>query len=123
MQAYARVTIYNAGTLEAADEYVALVRLVRSNDRTMAAYPLGRLYEGYTGMMVRLSNVDDQVLEVANLSSEKGLVVYIDYFRMDGRPWFDPPRSSQDTWTLKHGEGQSSGQAHTFSAKDFLLAP
>jgi len=117
-QGYARVAIKAADGSDDEVEYTATVRMIRPNGQTGGGWLLGRLYEHYTGMTFRVGE-DDQTLEVA-LLGEKGIVVYLDYFKPDGRPWFDPPKNSQDTITLKVNTGaQAAGQMHTFSVKRF----
>jgi len=118
-EGYARVTIYVMGEKEDTPEYTATVRMVRPNGQTGGGWPLGRLYEGYTGMTFRVGE-DDQTLEVA-LTGEEPIVIYVDYFHTDGRPWFQPPKNSQDTFTLqKNPTPQGGGQMHIFSVKQFL---
>lgn len=111
-EGYAKVAIWQAGTSQPVD-YSAIVRQVRPGGQTFSAYRLSGVYDGYLTMDWRVTEADDTELSVVNIEAFH-IVVYLDYFHTDGRPWFPPPQSSQDSFTIP------PGWKHTFSANAFL---
>ena len=111
-QGYARVRIWDTHSQPV--EAQVIVRTVRINGQTTAAYYLPA-YEAQEPLTLdwQVSVNDDTWLCVTNLEAVP-IVVYIDYYRNDSNPWFQPPQGSQDTFTLP------AGYRNVFSANDFL---